>query len=195
MNIALKLQTDELPPHRAFTVEDIRRMMDAGVLGEDERFELIEGDIFMMSPKGIVHENIKNALNLALARAIPDGFYVGVESTLQLADDILVEPDLSVIAREVYKAHSRAFAAPNPKDVLLLIEIAVSSMAYDRNVKAALYARYGVREFWVIDGNERVAWIHTDPSEGGWGSMVERGPADLLSTPAVPNFSIRLGDI
>ncbi len=68
MNIALTLPAEELPPHRAFTVADIRRMMDVGVLGENERFELVEGDIFMMSPKGVVHENIKHALTLALAR-------------------------------------------------------------------------------------------------------------------------------
>ncbi len=195
MNIALTLAADDLPPHRAFTVEDIRRMMDAGVLSEDERFELIEGDIFMMSAKSIAHENVKNALILALARAVPDGLYVGVESTLQLADDILVEPDLAVISRDVYKAPARGFARPRPEDVLLLVEVAVSSMAYDRKVKAALYARYGIREFWVIDGNERITWIHTGPSAHGWASIVERGPSDMLMTKSLPNFSIRLGDI
>lgn len=195
MNIALTFPADELPPHRAFSVEDIRRMIDAGVLSENERFELIEGDIFMMSPKSIAHDNIKNALNIALVRAVPDGFYVGVESTLQLADDILVEPDLSVISRDIYKAPARSFAQPRPADVLLLIEVAVSSMAYDRKLKAALYARYGVREFWVIDGNERRTWIHTGPSGEGWASIVERGPGDLLNTPALPGFSIRLSEI
>jgi Uma2 family endonuclease len=113
-------------------------MVDAGVLREDEKIELIEGEIFMMSPKGVAHENIKHALTLALARAAPEGFYVGVESTLQLADDILVEPDLAVISRDVYNAPARSFAQPRPADVLLLIEVAVSSMAYDRKVKAAL---------------------------------------------------------
>jgi Uma2 family endonuclease len=195
MNIALTLPADELPPHRAFTVEDIRRMMDAGVFGDNERFELIEGEIFMMSPKGVTHENIKHALTLALARAAPDGFYVGVESTLQLADDILVEPDLSVISRDVYKAPAGTFAQPRASDVLLLIEVAVSSMAYDRKVKAALYARYGIQEFWVIDGDKRVTWVHTGPSGDGWASIVERGPRDLLTTAALPDFSIRLADI
>jgi len=195
MNIALMLPAEELPPHRAFTVDDVRRMVDAGVLREDEKIELIEGDIFMMSPKSMVHENIKNALTLALARAIPDGFYVGVESTLQLADDILVEPDLSVISREVYKGADRTFAQPRPADVLLLIEIAVSSMSYDRKVKAALYARYGIGEFWVIDGDKRVTWVHTGPSGDGWTSIVERAADDLLTTPALPGFSIRLADI
>jgi Uma2 family endonuclease len=130
-----------------------------------------------------------------LAGAVPDGVYVGVETTLQLSGDILVEPDLVVISRDVYNAPTRDFARPRPEDVLLLIEIAVSSMAYDRRVKAALYARFGIREFWVIDGNDRVAWIHTGPSEESWASIVRRGPTDVLTTPAVPGFSVRLGDI
>ncbi len=100
-----------------------------------------------------------------------------------------------MISRAIYKASDNSFARPKPSDILLLIEVAVSSMAYDRKVKAALYARYGIREFWVIDGNERVAWIHTGPSDRGWASIVERGPHDMLVTPTLPNFAIRLGDI
>lgn len=119
----------------------------------------------------------------------------GVESTLQLADDILVEPDLSIVSRDIYRGPARNFAQPRPSDVLLLIEIAISSMTYDRKVRAALYARYGIHEFWVIDGDRSVTWVHTGPSGDGWASIVERGPGDLLATPALPGFSIRLKDI
>jgi hypothetical protein len=83
-----------LPPGRSFNVEDVLRMLDAGVIREQERFELIEGEIVVMSPKSVVHDDIQNALNLALARAVPERFYVGNGSTLQLAENILVEPDL-----------------------------------------------------------------------------------------------------
>jgi Uma2 family endonuclease len=150
MNIALTRAADGLP-RRSFTVEDIRRMIEAGVIGEDERFELIEGDLVMMSAKHVGHDRIKHALNMALVRASPDGVYVGIEATLQLARDILVEPDITVISRSVYKADRKTFAQPRPEDVLLLIEVAVSSLTYDRRVKARLYARHGIREFWVID--------------------------------------------
>ena len=119
----------------------------------------------------------------------------GVESTLQLADDILVEPDLSIVSRDIYRGPARNFAQPRPSDVLLLIEIAISSMTYDRKVRAALYARYGIHEFWVIDGDRRVTWVHTGASGDGWASIVERGPGDPLTTPALPGFSIRLKDI
>lgn len=77
----------------------------------------------------------------------------------------------------------------------LLVEIAVSSLAYDRKVKARLYAKHDVREYWLIDADERIAWMHTGPAGEGWSSIVERGPQDLLATDALPGFAIRLADI
>jgi len=117
-------------PRRAFSVDDIRRMIDAGVIGESERFELIEGEIVPMQAKSVAHDNIKHALTLALARAVPDGMYVGIEATIQLTKDVLLEPDIAIISRAVYKADPKSFAQPKAKDVLLLIEIAVSSLAF-----------------------------------------------------------------
>jgi Uma2 family endonuclease len=87
------------------------------------------------------------------------------------------------------------FANLEPADAVLVIEIAHSSLAYDRGLKARLYARHRVREFWVIDANERVTWVHTNPAEDGWGSIVERKPNETLTTQAVPGFSIRLDAI
>jgi Uma2 family endonuclease len=195
MNIALIRPAENLPPRRGFTAEDIRRMIDAGVIGEQERFELIEGEIVMNAPKSVAHDNMKNALLIAFARRITDELYVSVEGTLQLAGDILVEPDIAIVARTIYKRDPKEFAQPRGGDVLLLIEIAVSSMRYDREVKARLYASHGIREYWVIDALERIAWVHTGPSGDGWSSIVERGPTESLATEALPGFSIRLADI
>jgi Uma2 family endonuclease len=194
MNVAITRAAEGFP-RRAFTVDDISRMIEAGVLGEDENFELIEGDLVVMAAKHVGHDGIKNALNMALARSAPDGAFVAIECTLQLAMDILVEPDIAIVSRAVYAAARKSFARPRPQDVPLLIEIAASSLAYDRGVKARLYARHGIREFWVIDADARITWVHTGPSGDTWSSIVERGPHDALTTPAVPGFSIRLADI
>lgn len=194
MNVAITRAAEGFP-RRAFTVDDISRMIEAGVIGEDENFELIEGDLVVMAAKHVGHDGIKNALNMALARSAPDGFFVAIECTLQLAKDILVEPDIAIVSRAVYAADRKSFARPRPQDVPLLIEIAASSLAYGRGVKARLYARHGFREFWLIDANERITWVHTAPSGEIWSSVVERGPQDALTTPAVPGFSIRLADI
>jgi Uma2 family endonuclease len=196
MNIAVIHPAENLPPRRAFTAEDIRRMIEAGVIGEEEKFELIEGEIVVMASKSVAHDNIKNALSMAFARSVSDELYVGVESTLQLAPDILVDPDIAIINRGIYKAADpKGFAQPQAKDVLLVIEIAVSSMDYDRKVKARLYARHGVREYWVIDALERIAWVHTGPSGDHWSSIVECGPHEPLTTAAVPGLAIRLDRI
>ena len=194
MNIAAARAADGLP-RRAFTVDDIDRMIEAGIVTEDERFELIEGDLVMMSAKHVAHDRVKHFLNMALVRAAPDGMFVGIEATLQLARDILVEPDITVISKSVYNVPPKIFAQPRPEDVLPLIEVAASSLTYDRRIKARLYARHGIREFWVVDANECITWIHTGPSGDGWASIVERGPKEALTTTALPNFSIRLSEI
>ncbi len=194
MNIALTRAADGLP-RRAFTVDDIRRMVEAGVLDEDERFELIEGDLVVMSAKGYAHELIKSALTIAIARALPDDMTMGSEMTVQFADTTLLEPDLAVFKRSaLIKSHAN-FAQISPGGLLLAIEVAASSLAYDKGLKARIYARHRVQEFWVVDANERITWIHTGPTGDGWASIVERAPNQALTTTALPNFSIRLGEI
>jgi Uma2 family endonuclease len=73
--------------------------------------------------------------------------------------------------------------------------VAQSSLGYDRGREAALYARFGVQEFWVVDANERTAWVHTGPASDGWSSIVEHGPEDPLMTPALPGSSVKLGEL
>lgn len=194
MNVAFTRAAEGFP-RRAFTVEDIRRMIDAGVISEDEKFELIEGEIVMMAAKGFAHELVKSALNIAIVRALPDSMSVGVEMTIHFADDTLLEPDISVFEKSALIQSDANLSAIRPDGLVLVIEVASSTLAYDRELKSRLYARHGVREFWVIDANERVTWIHTGPSGDGWSSIVERAPQDALTTPALPGFTIRIGEI
>jgi Uma2 family endonuclease len=194
MNIALTRATDGLP-RRAFTVDDIRRMVEAGVIAEDERIELIEGEIVVMSAKGYAHDYIKNTLTVAIARALPDHLMMGVEMTVQFADDTILEPDIAVFVRNLLIKSDANFSHISPGGLLLAVEVAASSLAYDKGLKARLYARHRVQEFWVVDANERVTWIHTGPEGDGWASIAERGPKETLTTTAPPNFSIRLGEI
>jgi Uma2 family endonuclease len=193
MNVPVTRAAEGLP-RRAFTVDDISRMMETGIIGEDENFELIEGDLVMMAAKHIGHDGIKNRLVKELVKAAPEGL-LAVESSLQLAKDILVEPDITVIAQSVYVGPRKAFARPRPEDVHLVIEIAASSLAYDRGIKAQLYARHQIREFWVIDADELKTWVHTGPSGEAWSQVVERGAEETITAAALPGFSFRLSDI
>jgi Uma2 family endonuclease len=194
MNIAATTAAEGLP-RRVFTVEDVSRMIDAGILREDERFELVEGEIVMMAAKGILHERIKSALNIAVVRALPHDLTLGVAITLRLTDTVMLEPDIAVFPKELLTRSSTGFARLDPGEAHLVIEVAVTSLAYDRGLKARLYARHGVREFWVVDANERITWVHTGPSGEAWSSVVKHGPQDALATSALPGFSIRLGEI
>ena len=194
MNVAFTTAAEGFP-RRAFTVDDIGRMIDAGIIGEDEKFELVEGEIVMMAAKGVAHERIKSALTIAVVRALPDHLTMGVEVTLRLTDTIMLEPDIAVFPKDLFRKSPGRFAQLDPGEAHLVSEVAVSSIAYDKGLKARLYARHRVRELWVIDANERITWVHTGPSGDGWSSIVQRGPQDALTTPALPGFLIRLGEI
>jgi Uma2 family endonuclease len=194
MNVAVTTAAEGFP-RRAFTVDDVSRMIEAGIIREDEKFELIEGEIVMMAAKGIVHERTKSALNIAVVRALPDDLTMGVEVTLRLTNTIMLEPDIAVFPKELFKKSSTGFAQLDPGEAYLVIEVAVSSLAYDKGLKARLYARHRVREFWVVDASERTTFVHTGPSGDGWTSVVKCGPQDALTTSALPGFSIRLGEI
>jgi Uma2 family endonuclease len=193
MNVAVTTAAEGFP-RRAFTVEDIARMIDAGIIGEDEKFELIEREIVMAAAEGLAHERIKSALTIAVVRALPDHLTMGVETTLRLTDTVMLEPDIAVFPKELFKESSARFAQLGPGEASLVIEVAVSSLAYDKGLKARLYARHRVREFWVVDANARTTWVHTGPSGDGWSSIVEHGPDDVLTTSALRGFSIRLGE-
>ena len=98
MNIAFTRAADGLS-RRAFSAEDVRRMVDAGILNEDDRIELVEGDLVVMAAKGYAHDYLKSMLNVAIVRALPDDLMMGVAMTVQFADRTLLEPDIAVFAR------------------------------------------------------------------------------------------------
>lgn len=175
-------------PRRAFTVDEIIAMQDAGIISEEENFELIEGEIVPMGPKYSAHERIKSKMVMALSRACPPSLIVGIETSIFLSANTFVEPDISL-----YPERLRSQEVRGP-DVLLAIEVAASSLAYDLDLKAKLYARHGLQEYWVVDANERVAFVHHGPNETGWAKVTRKGPDETLSCVAAPEFKFRLAD-
>jgi Uma2 family endonuclease len=125
---------------------------------------------------------------MALCRTCPDHLIIAVATSLFLSPDTILETDIAV-----YPAKFRSEELRGP-DVLLAIEVAASSLAYDLDLKAKLYARHGVQEYWVVDANERLAFIHTGPSETGWASATRKGPEVTLSCAMAPEFNYRLAD-
>jgi Uma2 family endonuclease len=173
---------------RAFTVSEVLRMQEAGIISETERYELIEGEILLMQAKSPTHEVLKSALDIHLARALPDHLWMGFEATVYLSDDTFVEPDIVVYPREFRMGGLKG------TDIVLIVEVGASSLSYDLGFKAAFYAKHGVQEYWVVNAATRATTQFSGPRNKTWRRRVERGADELLSHPALPGFSIRLSD-
>ena len=173
---------------RAFTVNEILRMQEAGILSDKERYELIDGEIVLMQAKGPLHETLKSALSILIARALPADLWMGFEATIYLDANTFVEPDIVVFPRAVGMDNLKG------SDIVLAIEVAASSLAYDRGFKAALYAKHKLQEYWVVDVFARATHQFMDPQRKSWRRRREVGPDEVLTHPALPGFSIRLSD-
>ncbi len=151
-------------PMYPLTVEIYERMVDAGILGEDDRVELLNGLLSEMSPQGEQHSGLLEWLSVAMIRAIdPDIASVRVQMPLRFASFSVPEPDLAIVEPGV-KTHAL------PAGAMLAIEIAVSSRRLDLGTKAEIYAAAGVGEYWVIDIPARVVHVHDAPSSAGYES-------------------------
>jgi Uma2 family endonuclease len=188
-DLPITTQAAEGLPRRRFTVAEIEAMVLAGVIGEDERFELIGGEVVPMSPKGARHEWIKVKLNRFLQRIAPEDLDIAQETTLRLDATTYVEPDFCVYPSEL---ELKRLDGPA---VLLAIEVADSSLAYDRGRKIGVYAAFGVREVWVIDANRAVTWLYRRLGAEGYAEIVE-APATRALTPTLASeLALCLSDL
>jgi len=177
-------------PRRRFTVAEVEAIVAAGVMDEDERVELIGGELVPMSPKGNQHEVVKVALLRRRYRAAPDDRDLAPETTFRLSDDTFLEPDVVIYPRA---SGLKGVSGPN---VLLVVEIADSSKRYDMGRKAKLYAAFGVRELWVIDAVKTTVRIFRAPTAHGYGETLDFGAADRLVPLFAPDeFALRLEEL
>jgi Uma2 family endonuclease len=177
-------------PRRRFTVAEVEAMVAAGVMEEDERVELIGGELVPMSPKGSRHEAVKIALLDRWYRARPEHVRLAPETTFRLNEDTYLEPDVVIYPR------ATGVSGISGANVLLVVEIADSSLRYDMGRKAALYASFGVRELWVIDAVRLTARVFRDPAADGYRDVRDFGPADrLLPLHAPEAFALRLSEL
>jgi Uma2 family endonuclease len=154
------------PPHEPFrfAVERYEAMVDAGILTEDDRTELIEGEIVAKMTIGDRHAACVDRLNRLFNRRLDDDqAIVRVQNPVRVTAGI-PEPDLALLRP---RADFYAGGKPTPADIFLLIEVADSSLAIDREVKAPLYARAGVAEYWIANLVDEVVEVHRDPRPDG----------------------------
>ena len=172
---------------RPFTVRDYSRMLETGILTEDDRVELIDGEVRLMSPIGPLHVAIVNRLTALLTRQLGDQAIVSVQNPIQLNDYSEPQPDLTVLAPRA-DFYSTALALPD--DVLLVIEVADSSLEYDRDEKLPRYAASGIAEVWIIDVSSGSVEQYSAPRGDHYGTKQTHDGANQVVSVSLPALSV-----
>jgi Uma2 family endonuclease len=183
-------QAAEGLPRRRWSVAEIEAMVAKGIILEDERFELIGGEVVPMSPKGARHEVVKAALQQTwFPRIVGSPLSLITETTLYVAKDEFFEPDFLFWPRSVALKDVTATSA------LLIVEVADTSLRYDLGTKALIYARLGLPELWVINAQTLETRVHLGPSASGYASAIDQPAGARLVPQAVPELAITLAEL
>ena len=175
-------------PRRPITVAEYHRMGEVGILGERDRVELIDGELVAISPIGSQHSGTVITLSHVLWSAVGTQALVSVQNPVRLDDFSEPEPDFAILRP---RADNYRDAHPQPADVLLLIEIADTSLNYDRTVKRTLYARYAIPEFWIVDLTAGEVEICRQPQTRGYATVDRVGRGGVLEPELLPGVRIQ----
>jgi Uma2 family endonuclease len=178
------------PSHRRFTVRDYHQMTEAGILTEDDRVELIDGEIIEMTPVGGRHVACVSRLARLLIRRLGNDAVVNIQSPVQLGEHEEPEPDAAVV-----RARNYGDDLPTARDVLLLIEVSDTSLGYDRARKLPLYARAGIPESWVVDLQGEAIERHTNPVEGRYRVTMRVGRGEEIESLLVPGLILKADEV
>lgn len=177
---------------RRFTVDEYHQMAQAGILGEDDRLELIDGEIVEMTPIGARHASCVKRLADFFFRNFRDLAVVSVQDPIRLSERSELQPDLALLHQ---KPDFYASRLPMPADVFLLVEVASSSVDPDRKVKVPLYARSGILEVWLVDLEQQTITAYLDPTPDGYRTAQVFRRGESLTPSAFPDRPIAVSDI
>jgi Uma2 family endonuclease len=178
-------------PRRLLTVDEYHRMGEAGILTEDDRVELIEGELVAMAPIGSEHIAATNSLNRLLVLAVGDHGIVSVGNPVRLNRHSEPQPEFSILTpRDDYKK-----TLPRPEDAMLAVEVANTSLDYDRKVKLALYARSGIPEVWIVNLSASEVEVYRSPVGDNYTVVARAGLSATLTIAALPDVSIPVARI
>ena len=167
-------------------------MAEAGILDEDSRVELIEGEIIDMAPIGEAHAGGVNRLNYFLIRMAGDRAVVSVQNPVRLDQRNEPQPDFALLA---YRADFYSTVKPTPADVLLLIEVADTTLRFDRTIKLPLYARHGIRELWIIDVVGQRVEVCRDPQGDRYASVLLADKSAVIAPSALPEIELQVASL
>jgi Uma2 family endonuclease len=172
---------------RPLTVTEYHRMGEVGILHEDDRVELIEGQLIAMSPIGSDHSGAINALTRLLVMAVGNRGVVAVQNPVRLDDRSEPQPDFAVLRP---RPDDYRRATPRPHEVLLIVEIANSSLQYDRAVKRPLYARHGIPELWIVNIAAQEIEVCRTPTADDYTAISHVGRTGMLEPETLPGVVI-----
>lgn len=175
-----------------FTVDDYHRMRETGILTEDDRVELIDGEVRLLSPVGPFHAAIVKRLNTLLGNKTGEQAIISVQDPIQLDDHSEPEPDIAVLRfDDTYYAQHH----PTPADIFFVIEVADTSLEYDRDEKLPRYAESGIREVWLIDVEAETVEQYTQPVHNSYTLKQTFKRGELISSATFPTITLPINQI
>ena len=177
---------------RLLTVQEYHRMAEIGILDEDERVELLAGQIVKMAVKGTAHGAAIARTKILLDNRLGEEIFVRLQDPVRLNDYSEPEPDIAVVVPDplYYEDHH-----PTPSEVYLIIEVADTTLRTDLGIKANLYAQSGIADYWVLDVNNRQLHVFREPNQEGYQSIVVLGDDASISPLQFPDISFMVGDM
>jgi Uma2 family endonuclease len=178
--------------HRGVTVDEWHRMADAGLFGQDARLELLDGEVIEMSPIHSPHAGCVNRLNRLLMAAVGSRAVIAIQNPVVIDNRSEPQPDLALLEPR-NDDYSRSHATPS--EILLLIEVSDSTLAYDRDRKGPYYGKTGVRECWIVDlAGERIN-VMRSPSAAGYRDVEVIGRGRDVSVGALPDVRLEVSAV
>jgi len=174
------------------TADEYERMGEAGIFPQDARLELIEGEIYEMSPIGSSHASCVKYLSELLHKLFGGTLTIGIQDPIRLNDFSEPQPDVSLLRRRDDFYHD---AHPTPADVLLVIEVADTTVETDRKVKIPLYARAGIKEAWIVNIPDERVEVYTDPSGEAYAQVKEFGRGERAQSETLANLVVGVAEL
>ena len=178
--------------HRRFTVAEFMHLADIGFLREDERVELIRGEIVEMSPINVAHASTVSRLLSVLSKLLGHQVILSIQNPVQLDDETLLQPDVALLKP---RDDFYSIQHPGPEDILLVIEVSDSTVLYDRRVKASLYGTAGIIEYWIVNLPERQIEVSREPRANGYRTLTIYAPGETLSPLAFPDIALLVDEV
>ena len=181
-----------VPARRRFTVAEYYAMADAGILSENDRVELLDGDIIVMPPIGDWHAGGVKLFANTFPSALQGRAMIAVQDPVRLDEYSEPQPDMMLLQwRDDFYRNGH----PAPGDVLLLIEVADTSVGYDRNAKLPVYARAGIPEVWIVNRPARRIESYSDPSGSAYSTVRHFSPGETVAPQAFPDITLAVDRI